>query len=166
MKSQTFSCDEEATAYHEAGHAVVGALRGRPPIFVTIIADGYVVGRNEFPKDWEPEFTGYMGDPPEKRTYIETRLLTGIAGTIAHDLRFPERAHDEGDAHDERCARKVISQNASWASGNRDEYFQQLQEVARGLLQTHWPWVEAVARALIERKTTSTAEVMELRPFE
>jgi hypothetical protein len=30
----------------------------------------------------------------------------------------------------------------------------------------NWTWVEAVARALIERKTISTAEVMELRPSE
>ena len=160
------SADEEATAYHEAGHAVVGAVRGRAPIFVTIIPDGGASGKNEFPEDWRPEFKNHLGDLPEKRAYIETRILTEVAGTVAHDLRFPERAHDAGDAYDKRCARAIIEENAGWADSNRDSYFQQLQETARGLLQTNWPWVEAVARALVERKTILTAEVMELRPSE
>jgi hypothetical protein len=160
------STDEEATAYHEAGHAVVGAVRGRAPIFVTIIPDGGAAGKNEFPEDWRPEFKGHLGGSPEKRTYIETRILIEVAGTVAHDLRFPERGRDAGDAYDEQCAREIIEDNAGWADSDRDNYFRQLQESARDLLQTDWPWVEAVARALIERKTISTAEVMELRPTE
>jgi ATP-dependent Zn protease len=158
--------DEEATAYHEAGHAVVGAVRGRPPIFVTIIPDGRIAGKNEFPEDCRPEFKNHFGDSPEKRAYIETRILTEVAGTAAHDLHIPERAHDWSDAYDEQCASTLIDENAGWADSEPDSYFQQLQETARGLLQTNWPWVEAVARALIERKTISTAEVMELRPSE
>jgi hypothetical protein len=46
--------DEEATAYHEAGHAVVGALRNRPPDWVTIIADGGAAGKTEFPTIGHP----------------------------------------------------------------------------------------------------------------
>jgi hypothetical protein len=160
------SADEQDTAYHEAGHAVVGAVCGRPPISVTVIRDGDVAGKNEFPKDWRPEFQNHSGDFPEKRAYIETRILTEVAGTIALDLRFPERAHDAADAFDERCARAIMEENAGWADGNRDSYFQQLREIARGLLQTNWPWVEAVVLALIERKIILTAEIMELRPSE
>jgi ATP-dependent Zn protease len=158
------STDQEATAYHEAGHAVVGAVRGRAPIFVTIVPDGGAAGKNEFPKDWRPEFKDHFGESPEKRAYIETRILTEIAGTVAHDLRFPERAHDAGDTYDEGCARALIEDNAGWADSDRASYFRHLQETARRLLQTNWPWVEALVRALIERKTISTAEVMELRP--
>jgi ATP-dependent Zn protease len=160
------SIHEEATAYHEAGHSVVGAVRGRAPISVTIIPAGDVVGKNEFPKDERPEFANHLGDSPEKRRYIETRILTEVAGTVAHDLRFPNRPHDAGDAHDERCARNLMEQNAGWADAYRDSYLVQLQETARRLLQANWPWVEAVASALIERKTISTPEVMELRPHE
>jgi ATP-dependent Zn protease len=152
--------DEDATAYHEAGHAVVGAVRGRAPIFVTIIRDGCAYGKNEFPEDWPPEFKNHFGDSPEKRAYIETRILTSVAGTVAHDLRFPDRAHDAGDAYDERSARAIIEDHAGWADSDRDSYFQQLQETARSILQTNWHWVEAVVRALIERKTIFTAEVM------
>src|ERR1700733_2214280 len=139
--------DEEATAYHEAGHAVVGAIRGRAPIFVSIIPDGGVCGKNEFPKDWRPEFKNHFGDTPEKRDYIETRVLIAFASTIAHDLRFPARDHDSGDRFDEQEARDLIEDNAGWADECRDLHFQRLKETAHGLLQANWPWVEAVARA-------------------
>lgn len=160
------STHDEATAYHEAGHAVVAAIRGRPPVTVTVISDGCVAGKNDFPEDWLPEFKSHFGDSPQKRAYIETRILTTVAGTIAHDLRFPGRAHDKADAYDENRALAILEDNAGWADADRDSYFQQLQETARGLLQTSWPWVEAVARALIVRKTISGAEVMKLRPSE
>jgi ATP-dependent Zn protease len=160
----SYSTDEEATAYHEAGHAVMGAIRNRLPQFVTIVPHGGLVGKNEFPEDCRPEFKSHLGDSPEKRTYIETRILIGLAGTIAHDLRFPARVHDIGDVRDEGCARAIIEENAGWADNCRDSYFQQLQKTARGLLQTKRLWVEAVAHALIENRSLPGAKVIELRP--
>lgn len=160
------SSDEEATAYHEAGHAVVGAVLDRPPISVTIIPDSGAAGKNEFSVDFRPEFKTHLDASPEKIAYIEARILTKLAGTIAHDLRFSGRPHDAGDAYDQQCARSIIEDNAGWADSDRDAYLRQLEDAARRLLQIHWLWVEAVARALIERKTISTAEIMELRPGE
>lgn len=160
------SDDEEGTAYHEAGHAVVGAIRGRPPLYVTIIAADGASGKTEFPEDWLDEYKGHFGDSPRKHVYIETRILTGVAGTIAHDLHCPERAHDAGDKFDEQNAIELIESYAGWADSDRDSYFQQLRERARSLLQANWPWVKAVARALIEHKTLQREEVMGLRPNE
>jgi Peptidase family M41 len=160
------SAHEEATAYHEAGHAVVGAVLNRPPIFVTIIPDELASGKNEFPDDCLPQFKNYLDVSPEKQAYIETRILIRIAGTIAHNLRFPDRITGPADAYDEHWARTIIEQNASWAGSDPDSYFRQLQETARRLLQADWPWVEVVARALIDRKTIGKVEVMELRPSE
>lgn len=158
------SDEEEATAYHEAGHAIVGAIRDRWPTLVTIVVHGRVAGKALFPEDWRPEFKGHFGNSSEKHFYIETRILIALAGTIAHDLRFPGRDHDAGDAYDERNARAVMEDNAGWADGCRDSYFEQLRDTARALLQTNWSWVEAVARALIESKTISGATVLRLRP--
>ena len=152
------------TAYHEAGHAVVGAIRDRAPISVTIISDGNVSGKNEFLEDWQSEFANHLSDSPAKRRYIETRVLTEVAGTLVHDMRSPGRAHDAADAYDERVSPKLIEENAGWADADRDRYFQQLQETAGRLLHENWPWVEAVANALIERNTISTADLMLLRP--
>jgi hypothetical protein len=122
--------DEEGTAYHEAGHAVVGAVRDRTPIFATIVPDaGGAAGKTEFPKDWRPEYKTHFGGSPEKRAYIETRILTSVAGTIEHDLRFAGRVHDAADAYDERISRELIEDNAN----DRDRYLERLQETARNL---------------------------------
>lgn len=121
------------------------------------------MGKTEFPQDLRPEYKTHFGDSPEKRTYIETRILTSVAGTIAHDLRFPGRAHDAADANDDRSSRALIEDNAGWADNYRDTYLDRLQRIARDLLQANWPWVEAVAQALIELKAISTADIIELR---
>ena len=158
------SIDEEGTAYHEAGHAVVGAARGRPPISATIIPDGTgAVGKTEFPKDWLPEYKTHFGDLAKKRTYIDTRILTSVAGAIAQDLRFPDRIHDAADANDDRISREIFEDNAGWADDHRERYLERLQGIARDLLQANWPWVVAVARALMERKTINTADILGLR---
>jgi hypothetical protein len=155
--------EEEATAYHEAGHAVVGAVRDRPPCWVTIVAADGAAGKAEFPNDGQ-KYTSHFDISPEKRCHIETRILTAVAGTIAHDLWLPGRAHDRGDERDDICAYDFIA-DAGWVGDkDRNSYFQQLQEEAHGLLKTHWSWVEAVARALIERKTLQREEVIGLRP--
>lgn len=95
------STDEEATAYHEAGHAIMGAIRDWPPLSVTIVPHGAAAGKNEFPENCRPEFRSHLGDSPEKRFYIESCILIGLAATSAHDLRFPARVRDAGDEQDE-----------------------------------------------------------------
>jgi hypothetical protein len=35
------SSEEEETAYHEAGHAVMGCILGRPPLCVSIVPDAH-----------------------------------------------------------------------------------------------------------------------------
>jgi ATP-dependent Zn protease len=156
--------DEEATAYHEAGHAVMAALNGRPPKLVHIVCNGDIAGVNEFIDDMPPEFANHLSDSPEKRKYIEIRVLIALAGMIAHDLRFPARVRDAGDAHDEARARAIIEDYAGWADNCRESYFLQRQETARALLQANWLWVDAVAHALIEQRNLPGQKVIELRP--
>src|SRR5664280_1568769 len=68
------SAEDEATAYHEAGHAVMAALRDLPPLSGSIVPAGNrVAGRTEFP-DVPPAFKNYLGTSAEKRAYIETRV--------------------------------------------------------------------------------------------
>ena len=120
-----YSTDEEATAYHEAGHAVMGAIRDQasPSSLPSSPTAEPLSAKINFPKTVGPEFKSHLGDSPEKRTYIETRILIGLAGTIAHDVRFPARVHDIGDAHDEGCARAIIEENAGWADNCRRQLF-------------------------------------------
>jgi hypothetical protein len=67
----------------------MGAIRGRPPLFVTIIPSGGAVGKTEFPKDWPPEFLNHFDDAPQKRAYIETRISTGLPEQSLMTSGFP-----------------------------------------------------------------------------
>ena len=152
------------TAYHEAGHAVVAIVRGRTPILVTIIPDGPVAGRNEFLEDWLPQFNRYLGESPEKRTYIETRVLIALAGSLAHSLQNPSRILDVGDFSDFKYARDIINERACWAESFRDRYCLRLKIQANRLLKKNWFWVEAVSVALLEKKTLIGEDIERLRP--
>jgi hypothetical protein len=61
-------------------------------------------------------------------------------------------------------ARAIIEENAVWAENCRDSHSLRLQAVARDLLRTNWPWVEAVARARIDHNVVSGQEILMLRP--
>jgi ATP-dependent Zn protease len=106
MSGQTEVSSEE-TAYHEAGHAVMGCVLQRYPVSVSITADGKgLVGKTEFEQDAPPGGFRYFDCSEKKKRYIRTRVLIEVAGTIAHDMKYPGRAHDEGDANDEHWARQ------------------------------------------------------------
>src|SRR5262249_43133055 len=112
---------EEDTAYHEAGHAVMGCVLQRLPLWVSIIPDGKgVVGRTEFEQDGRPGGYSHFDQSDAKKAYIRVRVLIEVAGTIAHNIKFPDRVHDEGDANDEHWARDLVIE-VSWED-DRDAY--------------------------------------------
>ncbi|MDI1347099.1 MAG: hypothetical protein PSV22_23860 [Pseudolabrys sp.] len=153
---------EIETAYHEAGHAFMGCLIDRLPISVTIVARGQITGETFFEPD-VPKFARRVLDPsPEKRRYAEQRVLTELADTAAHDLLCPGRIHDSGDENDLAITNELIKELVSWAD-NRDEYLRDCQTRAVKLLQQNWPWVEAVAKALLEKKTLQREIILSLR---
>jgi hypothetical protein len=102
--------ERKATAYHEAGHVVVGIIFGRDPLSSTILPDGNGrLGKTEF--DETPDFAkrGPNSWPDQQyRHYVQGRVVGQVAGTIAHDLNEPRRAHDAGDTNDENEARQLI----------------------------------------------------------
>ena len=155
---------DEATAYHEAGHAVMGVLRGLPPCSVSIAqATNGEVGRTEF-SDVPRKFRNYLDSSPEKRKYIETRILIAIAGTTAHDIYTPGRKHDSGDSHDPQRAKAFIEQNASWAANDRDGYLQCLCNLSQQMIAGNWAYVQAIALALVKQRELNREHVMGCRP--
>src|SRR5260221_14039764 len=101
-----------ATAYHEAGHVVMGVLLGCFPLSASILPDGSgMVGLTEFPKDI-PDFADVRTSNPslKKQRYVEERVMLKLAGTIAHDHKYPHRHHDDGDRKDYEMACKFLDQ--------------------------------------------------------
>jgi hypothetical protein len=164
MMSEQTKQDEE-TAYHEAGHAVMGCLVQRYPLWVSIVPDDKGnVGRNEFEKDSPSDGYRYYDDSDGKREYIRIRVLIEVAGTIAHDIRFPRRAHDEGDANDDRHVWNLVIQNVSWEKDDKDKeaYLARTKQEAEALLQENWHLVEKVTAALLQRQRLERAELLEV----
>ena len=115
MSDPTKQNIEEDTAYHEAGHAVMGCILQTNPLWVSIVSDGAGgVGKTEFEDDWPPGGYRYLDEFEEKKKYIRIRVLIEVAGTIAHDIKFPDRDHDQGDVFDDYWARELIAESVNW----------------------------------------------------
>jgi hypothetical protein len=97
----------------------------------------------------------------EKKRYCEVRVLTEMAGTIAQDLSDPERVHDMADAEDARWARELVQDMVSWQ--DHEAYLNEAREKVAAMVKQHWPWIAAVALALLGKQTLTGAEVVALR---
>lgn len=154
--------ERKATAYHEAGHAVIGIVHGRVPTFVDIVYDtAGNAGHTFFAADLPEGFKRYLNQSPEKQRYLEMRVLITLAGTAAHDLLCPGRAHDEGDRRDERDAFEMLDESRSWAQ-DHDQYLETMKLRVRKELAAHWPKVERAAAALLQRDSISGTDLVAL----
>ena len=156
--------ERKATAYHEAGHAVMSSIYGRVPISVDIIPDlRGNAGCTHFASDDVPDnFKRHFARSPQKQRYFKMRVLVKIAGTVAHDLMCPERLlHDDGDIRDEQEALALVTKSMSWVD-DHDAYLQELKAEAREKLLTNSPKVEAVASMLLRQNKISTSEIQSL----
>jgi hypothetical protein len=152
---------ELETAYHEAGHAVMACVLQRYPQSVSIVPDGKgAVGITVFENDAPEGGWRYFDRSAEKCQYIRMRVLIEVSGTIAHDLKYPGRAHDMGDETDARPARDLVGENVSWEE--HESYLHNAECEAAVLLKKYWSTVERVALALLERKELSRAELIPL----
>lgn len=154
--------ERRATAYHEAGHAVIGAIHNRMPTSVNIVYDARGnAGHTLFADDLPPDFKSYFNESPEKRRYIEMRVLIALAGTAAHDLLCPGREHDEGDHRDEHQASEMIEESRSWAQDHA-AYLEAMKVKVREHLTEHWSKVARVAEVLLRQNSISGTELAAL----
>jgi ATP-dependent Zn protease len=161
MMSDQTNQDEE-TAFHEAGHAVLGCLVQRPPLWVSIVPDEKGnVGRTEFEQDIPQDGYRYLDESDGKKRYIRNRVLIEVAGTIAHNIKFPGRDFDEGDANDDYWATQLVSENVSW-DDDREAYLSRARHDAATLLNENWNLVEKVAAALLQHRRLERADLLKV----
>ena len=155
---------ELATAYHEAGHAVVSCHYKRIPATVSIVPDGMgAVGSVYFNDDVPVEYRNYLGDGDDKKSYIEMRVVTKLAGSCAHDVIDKLRVKDIGDICDDKCAMNIIIENASWAEDDREGYLETCRKIAKEIIDKNWEWIEAVVVELMLMKTLEGSHILRLR---
>ncbi|HUI84546.1 MAG TPA: ATP-dependent zinc metalloprotease FtsH [Candidatus Binatia bacterium] len=188
-KSMLLSDEEKkVTAYHEAGHALVAALREHsdPLHKVTIIPRGMALGVTmQLPIDDKHTYT---------RDYLETRLAIMMGGRVAEELFLNTMTTGAGNDIEQASdlARKMVCEFGMSSLGpitfgkkeeqiflgreisqHRDfseETAQKIDEEvrrfvddgynsARHILETNRPVLEKIAIALLEREVLDASEI-------
>lgn len=130
---------DSAVAYHEAGHAVVALILGRPVQLVTVLPDKKRLGRVEFGK----------GKTKPTDDWLEREILIALAG-VAAEARHTGRYCWEGAQQDLQGVQRLASLRAGdqkWERLTR----RMLSKVEHMLEQEeHWQAVNAIAAELIK----------------
>jgi ATP-dependent Zn protease len=153
----------EATAYHEAGHAVATIELGRAVRRLTILPDAEQSSRGHCQGTTEGEWfhPAYNSDG-RTRARVEQRLMITLAGAIA-ERHFTGHRNNVGASADDA---KAVGLARSFCGSTReaDAYLGWLA-VRTELLITHplhWPTVKALATALLTEKMLSGKRVREI----
>ena len=140
-----------ATAYHEAGHAVVALALGRPVHRVTVRPTTDRLGQCEFKK----------GRHQPTDDWVEDEILIALAG-MAAEAKATGVYERGGAARDLRFARSLMLQRASERSLERFER-RMLGKVEHLLGDDgHWRAVEAIAAELVAKETISGRQAVHL----
>jgi len=146
-----------ATAYHEAGHAVVGHVFGHRLKKITIVpskSENYV-GCVFFGK--RPSVKGIDRDPsPKIRLAAEERILVSLAGLCAQRLFNPLTCRS---LHGQEDFKEVLLYVGHLIRENETELFLKWMQVrTENHLRDHWKAVEVLAEELIRRREISGEE--------
>lgn len=169
--------EREATAYHEAGHAVAGFALKRAFTKVSIVPGDTTVGHCAFmprPLKKTPE---YRTVDSKFRNIMERRAMTYLAGGEAEQLFYRigkltgrVQKHLDVDNHiawglgiDNGHAVEALG----WLTKNRDDnelsaYLEWLGHRVRVILQDNWAAVEVLADKLLEVDTILRRECIAL----
>ena len=135
---------DEATAYHEAGHAVVALALGRAVHGVSILPDRETLGLCEFRK----------GAFRPSEDWLEREMLIALGG-IAAEARHTGHYARDAAAHDLDYVRRLAAQRAGERRAERLE--RRLLAKAEHLLarEGHWRAVELMVAELLRRGVLS-----------
>ena len=150
----------EATAYHEAGHAVMAHTLGVRMHGASIIADGDVLGHVRFKKPRWLIFEELSGEAtPRAQNWIERNIQVAYAGQLTEKMYMGRSNQGGARADDEGMADLALC-----ACGSAEEaraFLQWLELRAAAPLGTprFKVAVEAVARELLARKKLTGREI-------
>jgi ATP-dependent Zn protease len=135
---------DEATAYHEAGHAVVALALGRPVNRVSVLADRRFLGMCTFGK----------GVLRPSEDWLEREMLIALGG-IAAEARKTGHYAWAGAARDQQVVHRLAIQRAGERQADRLER-RMLAKVEHLLYQEkHWHAVESIAAELMRHGSIS-----------
>lgn len=171
------SKDKELVAFHEAGHAVVTYLCGKPIARATIVATTSGVGGFVMQTDEDKQFV--------TKSDLENQIMICYAGRCSEKLKFSEVS--TGATNDISQATKLISAYIERYGFNSEFGMLDLQEVSGSgmlsserlldlmsnmaleyekktmdLLSEHYNLVERLAEELLDKETLSSEAISEI----
>jgi len=150
--------EERATAYHEAGHAVMAALCGERVTGVEIRGDDEHWGSVRALR-FEPRPRAEI-DPTVPTAHLERRILCALAGMVAESIATGRAGWDERSEDLDVAVRLAIR-----VVGDCERvlpYLETARDHLEDLLCRHWTAVEAVAFGLMARREIPGDELRRL----
>jgi GNAT superfamily N-acetyltransferase len=149
----------ERTAYHEAGHAVLGfCLRfGRTPKTASIVASGEDLGSVESIKKLK-SYPDFEADAKTAMTW-EHELMVCLAGLVAEKIACG-RYDYKGASEDLQAAKELVKMRSGDGASGR-LYHRWAKRRTADLLEAHWQNVERVAEALLKHKKLNSRQLIQ-----
>jgi hypothetical protein len=147
----------EATAYHEAGHAVIAYMLGYRPQCVTIVPTVDTAGRIIHPNPLD----GFQVNPDssdEARLRIESLITICFAGPIAQKRYNPRswrRVHGQWDYEKIAELGLRVCDSAEQASA----FIRWREIVACDMVRANWLRIQLVAGQLLDRGNLSHTDL-------
>jgi hypothetical protein len=148
---------QELTRIHEAAHATLAFLLGRPVSDVTVFADGggefrsYPRSADRGAVDQEAAADAILAgarSSSESRALWFDQLVTRAAGrAAAHRFGATNPVYDRGSDSDFALIRKV-ARALCGTPAEADDYVREIERAAAHLVAEHWPAIKSVAKAL------------------
>ena len=147
-----------ATAFHEAGHAVVGLkLSGNVPLKMSVIPEAGSMGRTRncpWPRSFRPE----EKMTPLTRARLEDETATILAGSEA-ERRYTGRASRLGARDDLKGARVYAKLAAGDDARGVAAYIGWCSSIARRAVEENWGLIARFARRLADAGELEGAEL-------
>jgi ATP-dependent Zn protease len=142
---------EQATAYHEAGHAVLALILGRPVQLVSILPDREHLGVCEFGK----------GVYRPSEDWLEREILIALGG-IAAEARLTGVYAWDAAGRDQQYVQRLAVQRAGERRAERLQ--RRLLAKAEHMLAKaeHWLAVELIATELLREREISGRTALHL----
>ena len=155
-KNQSGPAEQLKVAYHEAGHAVMAIIVGRPIQSVTISAahmstGGVRLGACKIRK----------GRSKPTKDWLEDEALIFFAGMVA-ESHFTGQYCEQGAGQDLRIIRRLLSQSRAVSQRQLEKLERRLLNKTEYLLadEQHSKAIQQVANELMEKTTISGRAVL------
>ena len=146
-----------STAYHEAGHAVIGRVLGLSCGDATAEPDhdsaGHAITHDQWVtwRDWEER-----GKWRDLSSVVLARVISFMAGVESENELL---GRNEGGDGDDRFQVRLMASELDIPNGNWECYEMRIRAQTRRLVRRHRLRIERVAQALLERGTLEADEI-------